>query len=194
MVPKRKMELEDITNRHKKAAPNKDVFVAQQRLPLPQTPACLLPHKARSKLVQFELSRNQHYELPLLTPKDDDDDEKAFYHKPEEDKHYYANDPLGTNPDYIALCLAARVLGETRGRIEANLERLARMREEALLGLQLDVIDCYVELICNGGPQQHRIMRCPLVDWGRYHQGLGAVSLDNEDNERVFRGLNVFGP
>lgn len=73
MYSKRKTELEDITNRHKKAKLDKTCYPVQQRLPSPSSPLSLLsPHK-RSKLVTFELLKNQQYEgSPLLTPKDDD--------------------------------------------------------------------------------------------------------------------------
>lgn len=73
MYPKRKTELEDITNRHKKAKLDKTCYPVQERLPSPSSPSSLLsPHK-RSKLVTFELLKNRQYEgSPLLTPKDDD--------------------------------------------------------------------------------------------------------------------------
>lgn len=196
MYPKRKTELEDITNRQKKAKLDKTYFPVQQRLPSPLSPSCLLlPQKPRQKLVSFELSKNQHYEnSPLLTPKDDDyeSDVASECAEPSQPSH----EQLDQNSDYIALCATSDLLNETKHRIERELVELRKLRAAAQGGSKLALVDFYVALIQNQSklPGQHKIVRSPLVDWSKYHHGLSGVSLDDctNANENVFTALNVF--
>lgn len=187
MYPKRKMELEDITNRQKKAKLDKGYYPVQQRLPSPSS--CLLsPQKTRQKLVSFELSKNQHYEnSPLLTPKDDD--EYDLEHVPESQ--------LDRNADYVALCATLDLLNDTKARIERDLLELSRLQKAAKAGSKLALVEFYVRLICHDSslPGQHRIVRAPTVLWEKYHPALAEVSLDHDctnDYEKVFKSLNMF--
>lgn len=197
MYPKRKNELEDITNRHKKAKLDKPYYPMQERLPLPSSPSCLLsPHKPHHKLVSFELSKNQHYETsPLLTPKDDDyasDDEAASVHHPD----VPALQQLDENPDYIALGATSDMLTDTKRRIELELVQLLKLRAAAQDGSKLALVEFYVALIYHQTrlPGQHKIVRAPKVEWSKYHLGLDGVSLNDctNANEKVFSTLNLF--
>lgn len=193
MYPKRKKELEDITNCHKKQKLDKPAYYpTQERLPSPSSPQSLLPQKHRHKSVSFELSRNQHYESsPLLTPKDDD-----YVSEPDDDAVAAANvRDLDANPDYVALCSTHNLLVQTKARIETDLHELARLGAAARHGSKLDLVDFYVRLIClaNAVPSQHKVVRAPAVDWGKYHRAMDKVSVGRDDNEQtLFRRLSLF--
>lgn len=235
MYPKRKTELEDITNRHKKARLDKTSYPVQERLPSPSSPSCLLsPHK-RSKLVTFELLKNRQYEVsPLLTPKDDDyesdsasvagdvasvasdvasvagdrnsaaSDEisvagataAASAAADPQDSPLQRHQQLDENPDYTALCATGDLLNDTKHRIESHIAELRKLRAAAQGGSKLALVEFYVALIYHQArlPGQHKIVRAPSVDWGKYHPGLGAVSLNDctNANENIFKALNVF--
>lgn len=204
MYPKRKTELEDITNRHKKAKLDKPYYPVQERLPSPSSPSSLLsPHKARLKSVSFKLSKNQHYEnSPLLTPKEDDYASDADGLSSEtvgvEALTLGSHQQLDENADYIALCATSDMLNETKYRIETELVELRKLRAAAQGGSKLALVDFYVALIYHQArlPGQHKIVRAPAVDWSKYHQGLSEVSLNDRTNtnanENVFGVLNVF--
>lgn len=165
------MELEDITNRHKKAKLDKTGYPVQERLPSPLL-CLLLPHKA--KLVQFELSKNQLYEnSPLLTPKDDDESE---------DEHDHVQ--LDRNADYQALCATLELLSDTKARIERDMLDLSKLAKNARTASKLALVEFYVRLICHDAslPGQHRIVRAPLVLWSKYHLGLSDVSHECPSN------------
>ncbi|QEL63416.1 hypothetical protein CJJ09_005618 [Candidozyma auris] len=132
MYPKRKLELEDITNRHKKAKQGKEYFhqsqmqpqPLQERSPSPSSPSSSSspPSKQRSKSVSFELSKNEHYEnSPLLTPKEDDfvSDTEYNQHRSESSEQQ-----LDRNPDYVALGATADMLHMTKEKIEDDLAEL----------------------------------------------------------------------
>lgn len=222
MYPKRKTELEDITNRHKKAKLDKSYYPIQERLPSPSTPSCLLsPHK-RQKLVTFELLKNRHYEnSPLLTPKDDDYESECEsrdnnIHEVNVDHAEKALDTsvavpsvlavltpplehhqqLDENADYTALCATGDLLNETKHRIESQIAELRKLRAAAQGGSKQALVEFYMALICQQArlPGQHKIVRAPSVDWAKYHPGLGAVSLNDctNSNENAFTALNVF--
>lgn len=196
-VYKRKIELGDITNKQKMAKHDKCAyFGVQERLPLPQTPSCLLlPHKPRQKLVSFDTSRNQQYEnSPLLTPKEDDDYES-------ESEGLTAQQQLDGNPDYLALCLTRRLLDGVKNDIQHDLEELASIRARANTASKLDLVEFYVLLILpkDGStlPSQRLVVRAPEVLWSKYHPGLTNVTLHDDEtnnNEKpLFRRLSVFG-
>lgn len=195
MYPKRKTELEDITNRHKKAKLDKAYYPVQQRLPSPSSPSCLLsPQKPRNKSVTFELSKNQHYEnSPLLTPKDDDYESDVTAAS---ECGAASAEQLDKNADYIALCATGDMLNETKHRIETELVELRKLRAAAQGGSKLALVEFYVALIHHQArlPGQHKIVRAPVVDWSKYHHGLNDVSLNDctNANENVFTALNVF--
>lgn len=220
MYPKRKTELEDITNRHKKARLDKTSYPVQERLPSPSSPSCLLsPHK-RNKLVTFELLKNRQYEVsPLLTPKDDDYEsecEAAGDSTSVASEAPVAGDEasvasaaatapqlplqrhqhLDENPDYTALCATGDLLNDTKHRIESHIAELRKLRAAAQGGSKLALVEFYVALIYHQArlPGQHKIVRAPSVDWAKYHPGLSAVSLNDctNANENIFRALNVF--
>lgn len=193
MFPKRKTELEDITNRHKKAKLDSKAYYlppVQERLPSPSSPSCLLsPKRERQKLVQFELARNQQYEnSPLLTPKDDD-----YASEPEP-----APQSLDDNADYVALGSAAALLAHTRRHIGDDLAELARLRAAAQSGSKLALVDFYVQLIFDRRPLPApvRVVRAPAVAWGKYHPALDRVALHDSTNNNekgLFKTLNMFG-
>lgn len=193
MYPKRKKELEDITNCHKKQKLDKPAYYpTQERLPSPASPQqLLLPQKHRHKLVSFELSRNQHYETSLLlTPKDDD-----YVSEPEEVMPVADVRDLDTNADYLALCSTQNLLVQTKARIEDDLHELARLGAAARHGSKLDLVDFYVRLIfqANAVPAPHKVVRAPTVDWSKYHRGMDRVSVGSHDNEQtLFRRLSLF--
>lgn len=194
MYPKRKKELEDITNCHKKQKLDKPAYYpTQERLPSPSSPQALLPQKHRHKSVSFELSRNQHYEnSPLLTPKDED-----YVSEPEDVVAVPNVRDLDTNPDYVALCSTQNLLAHTKDRIETDLHELARLGAAARHGSKLDLVEFYVRLIClaNTVPRPHKVVRAPTVDWSKYHRGMDKVSVGSHDNEQtLFRRLSLFDP
>lgn len=200
IYPKRKLELEDITNRHKKAKHLKEYYRqhVQERLPSPLSPTLSSsspPHKHKPKSVSFELSRNEHYEdLPLLTPKEDD------YVSDSENREKQ----LDSNSDYVALGATADMLAETKAKIETDLAELAQLRKAAKVESKLALVDFYMRLICNDAqsgkpsthlPQQHRIVAAPKINWGKYHKGLQNASMSHDctnDYEEVFKGLKMF--
>lgn len=200
---KRKLELEDITNRHKKAKGKEYFHPVQERLPSPSSPSLSLPHKPRQKSVSFELSRNEHYaNLPLLTPKEDD------YESCHEDEEEPAKpQQLDSNPDYVALGATADLLATTKAKIEDDLAELSELRKAAKFESKLALVDFYVRLICPDSsksksdgkasdlPQQHRIVAAPSVNWAKYHLGLPNNALSHDftnDYEKVFKGLHMF--
>lgn len=199
MYPKRK--LEDMTNRLKKPRPEgKHYFpTLQERLPSPSSPcSSLSPQKdmIHRKSVQFELSRNQHYECPLLTPKDED-----YYLESDVEETKSASigsTDLDDNIDYISLSSTVSLLNTTRGNIQKDIRDLSVLRKKAQKASKLDLVDFYALLICNKTslPSQHKVAKAPLIDWNKYHKGLGSVSLSNDctnDNEKiVFEALNLF--
>lgn len=280
MYPKRKAELEDITNHHKKARLNKTYYAVQERLPLPTG---LESHLKRK--VSFELDNEYGhakvpYETSLLTPKDDDyaselesegedrktkeivggvpdnEEETRIEHQTldsaavselklhsrcsssasrsvsngtnaidlSEDSISHSDlaseglesdsvvevlpdsprvetsgsssvSDLSQNPDYIALCASGALLRETKRNIEQQLTELQRLRSSAQDGSKQDLVQFYVALLCRQTrlPGQHRIVRAPAVDWGKYHLALQSVALDcTNDYENVFSALNVF--
>lgn len=198
VYPKRKME--DITNRHSKKArlESKTYFPpVQERLPSPSSPSCSLsPHKPRTKSVQFELSRNQHiHQSPLLTPKDDDYDLSS---DAEVESLVPMEQLLDQNSDYTALGSTASLLQATKTSISADIKMLARLRDTALHASKLDLVSFYASLILDKSvlPQQHKIVKAPVVSWEKYHKGLSSVFLDNDctnNNDPIFRTLSLFG-
>lgn len=192
IYPKRKKELEDITNCHKKQKLDKPAYYpTQQRLPSPSSPQALLPQKHRHKSVSFELSRNQHYDnSPLLTPKDDD-----YVSEPEEEAARPNVHNLDSNSDYVALCATQNLLSRTKNLIEDDLKELARLSVAARHGSKLDLVEFYLRLICldKAVPSQHKVVRAPTVDWSKYHRGMDKVSVCSHDNEQtLFRRLSLF--
>ncbi|GBL52602.1 hypothetical_protein [Candidozyma auris] len=212
MYPKRKLELEDITNRHKKAKQGKEYFhqsqmqpqPLQERSPSPSSPSSSSspPSKQRSKSVSFELSKNEHYEnSPLLTPKEDDfvSDTEYNQHRSESSEQQ-----LDRNPDYVALGATADMLHMTKEKIEDDLAELLSLRKAAKVESKSALVDFYVRLICNDKshnssfsslPQQHRIVSAPHINWGKYHKGLQNASISHDctnDYEKVFKGLKMF--
>ncbi|KAF5209003.1 hypothetical protein EJF18_70062 [Clavispora lusitaniae] len=190
MYPKRKIELEDITNCHKKQKSDKPAYYpTQERSPSPSSPQSVSPAKPRQKSVSFELSRNQHYEnSPLLTPKDED-----YVSEPED----VAQRNLDSNADYISLCAAQNLLCETKRRIESDLEELSRLGAAARHGSKSDLVDFYMRLICSNDsvPGQHKVVRAPTVDWGKYHHAMSNVSCHdtcNDNEQSLFRTLSLF--
>lgn len=155
IYPKRKLELEDITNRHKKAKQGKEYFhhPVQERLPSPLSPTALsLPPQKhhRQKSVSFELSRNEHYEnLPLLTPKEDDYVSDSEQHHHDESSTESKPQHLDSNPDYVALGATADMLAVTKSKIEDDLAELSELRKAAKYESKLALVDFYVRLICN---------------------------------------------
>ncbi|PVH16654.1 uncharacterized protein CXQ87_004950 [Candidozyma duobushaemuli] len=207
IYPKRKLELEDITNRHKKAKGKEYFQPVQERSPSPSSPSSSSPHKPRQKSVSFELSRNEHYEnSPLLTPKEDDYDSEPHEEEPEPAKPQQ----LDKNPDYVALAATADMLASTKAKIEDDLTELSALRKAAKFESKSALVDFYVRLICPDAsssseskshskasdlPQQHRIVSAPSVNWAKYHPGLQNASLSHDctnDYEKVFKGLHMF--
>lgn len=200
IYPKRKME--DITNRHKKAKLDSKSFYAptQERLPSPSSPpSALSPQRLhqRQKSVLFELSKNEHFECPLLTPKDEDydlDSDQGEVHPQE--NHLHA---LDSNADYVALGSTASLLNLTKDRIETEINELSLLRNQTQKASKLDLVDFYVRLIYDKQnlPAQHKIARAPEINWAKYEEGLGNVSLrhdcTNDNKVSVFQTLNMFG-
>lgn len=206
IYPKRKLELEDITNKLKVAKVEKGYYrPVQERSPSPSTPSCSLSPKEppspqkdsiqksrHRKSVSFELSKNQHYEsLPLLTPKDDDyESESEENHDCSESRSLHEasteseNSPhsLENNPDYIALALTREVLSNTKEEINADLNRLSKLRNAASTESKLALVEFYMKLICDPSllPAPHSIISAPQINWAKYHPGLLDVNLSNE--------------
>lgn len=189
----------------------------QQRSPSPSDMSSSSPTKPRSKSVTFELSQNKQYEnSPLLTPKDDDDDyndgvEGTEDGAQEETSNDTQNDAqnevqnknpgacLGTNCDYLALTSSLRLLNTNKGKIEKEIVDLSQMLDFHTKNSDKgEIIDFFSKLVDNklNLPQQNKILRCPLIDWSKYHNGLTNVSKESFEacsNEKLlFRTLNLF--
>lgn len=178
----------------------------QQRSPSPSDLSSSSPTKLRAKSVTFELSQNKQYEnSPLLTPKDDDDD----YNDDDVDgavdvaENTVQNEALGaqlgTNCDYLALTSSLRLLNTNKSKIEREIVGLSQMLDfHAKNSDKGETIDFFSKLVDNklNLPQQNKILRCPLIDWSKYHNGLTNVSKESFEacaNEKLlFRTLNLF--
>lgn len=178
----------------------------QQRSPSPSDLSSSSPTKLRTKSVTFELSQNKQYEnSPLLTPKDDDDDYNDddvngavdMAENTVQDEALGAQ--LGTNCDYLALTSSLRLLNTNKGKIEREIVDLSQMLDfHAKTPDKGEIIDFFSKLVDNklNLPQQNKILRCPLIDWSKYHNGLTNVSKESFEacaNEKLlFRTLNLF--
>lgn len=178
----------------------------QQRSPSPSDLSSSSPTKLRTKSVTFELSQNKQYEnSPLLTPKDDDDDYNDddvngavdMAENTVQDEALGAQ--LGTNCDYLALTSSLRLLNTNKGKIEREIVDLSQMLDfHAKNPDKGEIIDFFSKLVDNklNLPQQNKILRCPLIDWSKYHNGLTNVSKESFEacaNEKLlFRTLNLF--
>lgn len=226
MQTKRKNnELEDITNNdgyhnkkmkvnfktmyfkdERKAAPQ------QQRSPSPSDLSLSSPSKPRSKSVSFELAQNQQYEgSPLLTPKDEDD-EDDYQAPPAPAGDGLAPDmggpqyrdptrSLNNNSDYLALTSSLRLLSNSEDKIQREIVELSNILNfHATNSDKGAVVDFFLKLLDNelDLPKQNRILKCPLIDWSKYHNGLTNVSKesfeDSGNSEKLlFKTLNLFG-
>ncbi|CUM46521.1 uncharacterized protein AC631_03796 [Debaryomyces fabryi] len=181
----------------------------QQRSPSPSDMSSSSPTKPRSKSVTFELSQNKQYEnSPLLTPKDDDDDYNDGVEGTEDVGQVEASNEtqnenpgarLGTNCDYLALTSSLRLLNTNKGKIEREIVDLSQMLDFHTKNSDKgEIIDFFSKLVDNklNLPQQNKILRCPLIDWSKYHNGLTNVSKESFEacsNEKLlFRTLNLF--
>ncbi|OBA18968.1 hypothetical protein METBIDRAFT_47497 [Metschnikowia bicuspidata var. bicuspidata NRRL YB-4993] len=194
--------MEDITNRQKKAKLDSKPFYppTQERLPSPSSPSTSLspqrPHQ-RQKSVLFELSRNEHFECPLLTPRDEDYDLDSDHI--EEKSQEISLGALDSNIDYVALGSTASLLDLTKEHIETEITELASLRTQAQKASKLDLVDFYIRLIYDKQPlpAQHTIVRAPTIDWAKYEEGLANVSLHhdctNDEENPVFQTMNMFG-
>lgn len=154
----------------------------------------------------FELSQNKQYEnSPLLTPKDDDDDYNdddvngAVDMAENTVQNEALGAQLGTNCDYLALTSSLRLLNTNKGKIEREIVDLSQMLDfHAKTPDKGEIIDFFSKLVDNklNLPQQNKILRCPLIDWSKYHNGLTNVSKESFEacaNEKLlFRTLNLF--
>ncbi|KAM9899598.1 hypothetical protein OXX59_006347 [Metschnikowia pulcherrima] len=199
IYPKRKME--DITNRQKKAKlDSKSFFVpTQERSPSPSSPSnSSSPQRLhqRQKSVSFELSRNEHFECPLLTPKDEDYDLESD----QNETYSQVNDlhPLESNSDYVVLSSTASLLDVTKENIETEITELSSLRSQALKASKSDLVDFYIRLIYDKQslPTQHKIPKAPEINWAKYEEGLMNVSLrhdsTNDEEKSAFQALNMF--
>lgn len=178
----------------------------QQRSPSPSDLSSSSPTKLRAKSVTFELSQNKQYEnSPLLTPKDDDDDYNdddvngAVDMAENTVQNEALGAQLGTNCDYLALTSSLRLLNTNKGKIEREIVDLSQMLDfHAKTPDKGEIIDFFSKLVDNklNLPQQNKILRCPLIDWSKYHNGLTNVSKESFEacaNEKLlFRTLNLF--
>lgn len=178
----------------------------QQRSPSPSDLSSSSPTKLRTKSVTFELSQNKQYEnSPLLTPKDDDDDYNdddvngAVDMAENTVQNEALGAQLGTNCDYLALTSSLRLLNTNKGKIEREIVDLSQMLDfHAKTPDKGEIIDFFSKLVDNklNLPQQNKILRCPLIDWSKYHNGLTNVSKESFEacaNEKMlFRTLNLF--
>lgn len=178
----------------------------QQRSPSPSDLSSSSPTKLRTKSVTFELSQNKQYEnSPLLTPKDDDDDYNdddvngAVDMAENTVQNEALGAQLGTNCDYLALTSSLRLLNTNKGKIEREIVDLSQMLDfHAKTPDKGEIIDFFSKLVDNklNLPQQNKILRCPLIDWSKYHNGLTNVSKESFEacaNEKLlFRTLNLF--
>lgn len=178
----------------------------QQRSPSPSDLSSSSPTKLRTKSVTFELSQNKQYEnSPLLTPKDDDDDYNdddvngAVDMAENTVQNEALGAQLGTNCDYLALTSSLRLLNTNKGKIEREIVDLSQMLDfHAKNSDKGEIIDFFSKLVDNklNLPQQNKILRCPLIDWSKYHNGLTNVSKESFEacaNEKLlFRTLNLF--
>ncbi|CAG87858.2 DEHA2E07304p [Debaryomyces hansenii CBS767] len=178
----------------------------QQRSPSPSDLSSSSPTKSRTKSVTFELSQNKQYEnSPLLTPKDDDDDYNdddvngAVDMAENTVQNEALGAQLGTNCDYLALTSSLRLLNTNKGKIEREIVDLSQMLDfHAKTPDKGEIIDFFSKLVDNklNLPQQNKILRCPLIDWSKYHNGLTNVSKESFEacaNEKsLFRTLNLF--
>lgn len=178
----------------------------QQRSPSPSDLSSSSPTKLRAKSVTFELSQNKQYEnSPLLTPKDDDDDYNdddvngAVDMAENTVQNEALGAQLGTNCDYLALTSSLRLLNTNKSKIEREIVDLSQMLDfHAKNPDKGEIIDFFSKLVDNklNLPQQNKILRCPLIDWSKYHNGLTNVSKESFEacaNEKLlFRTLNLF--
>lgn len=113
---------------------------------------------------------------------------------------------LNTNPDYIALTASHRLLDTTKDRISAEIVSLAKLRDfHANNDNREEIIDFFMKLLHNDLdlPSPTPVVRCPLVDWSKYHSNLAGVSRDfenqlNQCDKRIasstslYRSLHLF--
>lgn len=202
---KMKMNM-NFKNMYFKSEGNERKRPQQQRSPSPSDLSSSSPTKLRAKSVTFELSQNKQYEnSPLLTPKDDDDD----YNDDDVDgavdvaENTVQNEALGaqlgTNCDYLALTSSLRLLNTNKSKIEREIVDLSQMLDFHAKNFDKgEIIDFFSKLVDNklNLPQQNKILRCPLIDWSKYHNGLTNVSKESFEtcaNEKLlFRTLNLF--
>lgn len=181
----------------------------QQRSPSPSDLSSLSPTKPRTKSVSFELAHNKQYEnSPLLTPKDEDDDYNEDSGAGNDgqaagDNEHGRDDgqgaSLGTNCDYLALTSSLRLLTADKDRIESEIVGLSQMLDFHANNADKDqIIDFFSKLVDNKLhlPKQSKILRCPLIEWSKYHNGLANVNKESfagcGDEKLLFKTLNLF--
>lgn len=127
------------------------------------------PHKRRRGLRLAAREPPAPQQLPLPKPEhlDDEDDDIIEIKCP-------TDEALSTNPDYIALTLARRVLEGTchdlRRQMVTLSEWLARV---ARAQLKREVLAVYREVLSRA-PTPALVMTLPTVHWDRYSAALGA--------------------
>ncbi|KAK6454052.1 uncharacterized protein RJT20DRAFT_65467 [Scheffersomyces xylosifermentans] len=112
---------------------------------------------------------------------------------------------LNTNTDYIALTASHRLISTTKSRIDSEIVELSRLRDlYADNDNKEEVVSFFMRLLSNDLhlPTPHKIVRCPVVDWSKYHSSLSHVSRDfeskvgeHEERERKmssYKSLQLF--
>lgn len=125
------------------------------------------PHKRRRGLRPAPREPPAPQQLPLPKPEHLDDDEDLDVKCP-------VDDALSTNPDYIALVLARRVLEGTCHDLRRQMVKLSEwLAQVARAQLKREVLAVYREVLSRA-PAPALVMTLPRVHWDRYSAALGA--------------------
>lgn len=165
-------------------------FPQQQRSPSPTSPA-----KSKTKSAIDLGGTDPYYQSsPLLTPQDDDDDDDDVNDpivpnvtpptsSPINDTNEHDPTNLSTNADYIALTSSLRLATSSKRKIESEIVQLSSLLKFHSQNNNKDeIISFFMKLINNdlNLPQQHKIMKAPIIDWSKYHPSLGSATKDFE--------------
>lgn len=186
----------------------------QQRSPSPTSPA---KSKNSADTIKPQNRSDPYYQSsPLLTPKDEEDDEEddpillnsqvtpptsSPINEPNEIEIKTSHTNLTTNTDYIALTSSLRLANNNRTKIQEEIVQLSSLLKFHSQNNNKDeIISFFMKLINNDLklPQQHKILKAPVIDWSKYHPSLGLATKDfekhlaQEKNSTMFKSLELF--
>ncbi|EGW35087.1 uncharacterized protein SPAPADRAFT_64276 [Spathaspora passalidarum NRRL Y-27907] len=132
-------------------------------------------------------------------------------HPEVEEKHSFASERnheptigLDTNADYIALTSCLRLATNNRNKITQEIVELSQLQQyHSQNENKEETIEFFLKLMNNdlNLPKPNKTIKCPIINWGKYHPALTNVSKKFENcdqfkkedlDDSVYKSLNLF--